>query len=85
MFNESPREDEWRATVTASLHPKAKYKRVKLVRLVGMMLMVFVKEEHYSSIKNVAAESVGTGIMGKLGNKVSAHSCFRLNLFHLFL
>ncbi len=69
VFNESPREDEWRTAVGASLHPGAKYRKVKLIRLVGMMLIVFVREEHYPHIRDVAAESVGTGIMGKLGNK----------------
>lgn len=69
VFNESPKEDEWQKVVYASLHPKAKYKKVKLIRLVGMMLLVYVKDSHVQYISNIDAENVGTGIMGKLGNK----------------
>ena len=43
--------------------------RVKLIRLVGMMLVVYVNETHKQFVTNVDAEHVGTGIMGKLGNK----------------
>ena len=43
--------------------------RVKLVRLVGMMLVVYVKETHLQHVKDIQSEHVGTGIMGKLGNK----------------
>ena len=69
IFNESMREEAWRSVVEISLHPKALYKQVKLVRLVGMMLVVYIKSEHASAVTNVEAETVGTGIMGKLGNK----------------
>ncbi|TRY74769.1 hypothetical protein TCAL_09197 [Tigriopus californicus] len=69
VFNESIKEDEWQAIVFASLHPQAKYKRVKLVRLVGMMLIVFAKSTHMEHIHEITSETVGTGIMGKLGNK----------------
>ena len=43
--------------------------RVKLIRLVGMMLVIYVNETHKQFVTNVDAEHVGTGIMGKLGNK----------------
>ncbi|XP_070568021.1 inositol polyphosphate 5-phosphatase OCRL-like isoform X2 [Ptychodera flava] len=69
LFNDSPREEEWYRKVRDGLHPGGKYKKVKLIRLVGMMLIVFAKEQHCPHITEVAAETVGTGIMGKMGNK----------------
>ncbi|XP_052827352.1 inositol polyphosphate 5-phosphatase OCRL isoform X2 [Octopus bimaculoides] len=69
IFSESPKEGEWLQIVTSCLHPKAKYKKVKLIRLVGVMLIVFVTKELSPFVKYIDADYVATGIMGLLGNK----------------
>ncbi|XP_066583845.1 uncharacterized protein Ocrl [Prorops nasuta] len=69
FFADIPREEEWRQVVAKSLHQGAIFSQVAIVRLVGMMLIVYAKEEHMPFIKNVSTDTVGTGIMGKMGNK----------------
>ncbi|XP_051494070.1 type II inositol 1,4,5-trisphosphate 5-phosphatase isoform X2 [Apus apus] len=69
FFNDTPREEEWFKAVTESLHPDAKYAKVKLVRLVGIMLLLYVKADLALNISEVEVETVGTGIMGRMGNK----------------
>lgn len=69
LFTDSPKEDEWLNSVIKSLHKDGKYHQVRLIRLIGMMLVVFAKVQVVASIKDVLAESVGTGILNRVGNK----------------
>ncbi|XP_060114249.1 type II inositol 1,4,5-trisphosphate 5-phosphatase [Heteronotia binoei] len=69
FFNDTPKEEEWFKAVTESLHPGAKYAKVKLIRLVGILLLLYVRTELAMNISEVEAETVGTGIMGRMGNK----------------
>ncbi|XP_069751944.1 type II inositol 1,4,5-trisphosphate 5-phosphatase isoform X3 [Narcine bancroftii] len=69
LFNDTPKEEEWFLAVSQSLHPLATYAKIKLVRLVGMMLLLYVRKEHAADITEVEIERVGTGIMGRMGNK----------------
>ncbi|XP_063921207.1 inositol polyphosphate 5-phosphatase OCRL [Zophobas morio] len=69
LFNDTPREAEWLKYVMDGVHFKAKYKSVAVTRLVGMQLVVLVNSKHYQFVKNVSVDTVGTGLLGKMGNK----------------
>ncbi|KAH0812868.1 hypothetical protein GEV33_009923 [Tenebrio molitor] len=66
LFNDTPREAEWQKYVMDGVHSKAKYKSVAVTRLVGMQLVVLVNSKHYQFVKNVAVDTVGTGLLGKM-------------------
>lgn len=79
FFQDTPKEEEWFKAVSDCLHPGAKYAKIKLIRLVGIMLLLYVKEEHAAYISEVEAETVGTGIMGRMGNKGGVAIRFRFH------
>ncbi|KAG8451489.1 hypothetical protein GDO86_003626 [Hymenochirus boettgeri] len=79
FFNDTPKEEEWFKAVSNSLHPGAKYAKIKLVRLVGIMLLLYIKKELAIHVSEVEAETVGTGIMGRMGNKGGVAISFRFH------
>ena len=42
--------------------------QVRLVRLVGIMLIIYVKASHYQHVRNIEDQEVATGILGYFGN-----------------
>lgn len=69
FYMDSSKEQLWVDAVERGLHQKARYIQVRIIRLVGMMLVVYIKKEHKDQIREIASESVGTGLMNKMGNK----------------
>ncbi|KAL8583253.1 hypothetical protein ACOMHN_043088 [Nucella lapillus] len=69
IFSESVREAEWQEAVKSYLHPKARYRKVKSVRLVGILLIVYITEKLAKHVNFVDTDTVPTGIMGIMGNK----------------
>lgn len=59
--------------------------QVKLVRLVGIMLLFYVKKAHAEFISDIEAETVGTGIMGRMVRTVIFSFIFYLGNFELDL
>ncbi|CDQ95956.1 unnamed protein product, partial [Oncorhynchus mykiss] len=80
FFNDTPKETEWMKAVSEGLHPDAKYALVKLVRLVGIMLLFYVRNEHAKHISEMEAETVGTGIMGRMMSSSGDASASRYKL-----
>ncbi|KAK7107287.1 inositol polyphosphate 5-phosphatase OCRL-like isoform X2 [Littorina saxatilis] len=69
VFSESAKEAEWQEAVKKFLHPKEKYRKVKSVRIVGILLIVFIREKLAKHVSFIDSDSVPTGIMGFMGNK----------------
>lgn len=59
--------------------------QVRLIRLVGMMLVVFVKKEHKTHISEIAAETVGTGLMNKMVSQLEYSGSIFENIMRLLM
>jgi phosphatidylinositol-bisphosphatase len=59
--------NRWKASLEAAL-PKG-YKLVAEQQLIGLWLVIYASPEVFPQIKNVSTTSVGTGLMGYMGNK----------------
>ncbi|XP_067950834.1 inositol polyphosphate 5-phosphatase OCRL-like isoform X2 [Watersipora subatra] len=69
---DSVREAEWKAAcdkAVRDISPHVNYSMVQLVRMVGVMLIVYASDSVVEHIQGVASGTVATGIMGFMGNK----------------
>ncbi|CAM9900250.1 unnamed protein product [Chrysoparadoxa australica] len=68
----------WRSQIERCLSTSCSYRLVAQRHLVGVLMFVFVREDHCRAgvIKDVQDTSVSTGIMGVMGNKGAV--CVRL-------
>ncbi|KAI2802080.1 hypothetical protein BLOT_010272 [Blomia tropicalis] len=69
IFDNYEKGNAWLELCKRSLHTGKKYTMLRHHRLIGMMIIVFVSDDILPHIKNVDTAHVGTGILGKMGNK----------------
>ena len=61
----------WMAKMKEGLPRGVDYKQLKHIRLVGILLVVYVRETLLPRISDVYVGYVSTGIMGMLGSEYS--------------
>eukprot|EP00111_Clytia_hemisphaerica_P006345 TCONS_00018387-protein len=79
VFNDSSRERSWLDAIENGLPTSAHYFRLRVIRLVGMMLVVYIQQKHEQQVYDAEAEHNGTGIMGMMGNKGGVSVRFQLH------
>ncbi|EDV19934.1 uncharacterized protein TRIADDRAFT_32656, partial [Trichoplax adhaerens] len=78
QLKESSRAEEWVKIVDK--HLPIDMCKVRGIRLVGMLLLVYAKSNLREFITEIHADHVGTGIMGMMGNKGGVAVRFKLHL-----
>ncbi|KAG4067686.1 hypothetical protein HA402_005458 [Bradysia odoriphaga] len=78
-FSESRPDPVWIQKVKDGLHPGADYEELISVRLVGMMLVIAVRQELRKNIIRYSTETVGTGALNFMGNKGGVGVSLQLN------
>ncbi len=81
LTNDISKGRPWEEKIEATLKQVTSHKYVHLLskQLVGILLCIYVKKQHIASITNIDSDSVGTGILGMMGNK--GGSAIRFNFY----
>lgn len=66
-YTDSSVAQKWKSEMEAQL-PRG-YKFIAEQQLIGMLLLIYASEDVAADIKSVSTTSVGTGLMGYMGNK----------------
>ncbi|OAJ37826.1 hypothetical protein BDEG_21807 [Batrachochytrium dendrobatidis JEL423] len=83
--NNNMKEEEWSTAIEAALVASRTDKYIKIAskQLIGMLMIVYIRRSLYPFLHDVSTESVGTGILGMMGNKGAVG--IRLKLFDSYL
>ncbi|KAI9102450.1 Endonuclease/exonuclease/phosphatase [Phlyctochytrium arcticum] len=78
LYSDTTKEDEWCKAIEQALRGTGKaFFKVASKQLVGMLILVYVREDEREKVSEVSAEYLGTGILGMMGNKGAASVRFR--------
>ena len=84
MCSSSENAKAWASELTKILNRDEKFTLVTYQQLVGVCLYVFVRPEFAPHIRDVAVDSVKTGMGGATGNKGAVAIRFRQGFFFTF-
>jgi hypothetical protein len=79
IFSNSTKVEFWRKTIFWHLNQIDKYVDFTVLDLVGIFLIIFVKESLKENVKNIDTLIVKSGLLGTMGNKGSCLLRFNYN------